>query len=843
MPAQFALRLLGGVGMRDAGRDTDVPLSQPRILAMLGYLACAPNGRRRDEMVALLWPDTPERRARHSFNQLLYLVRQELGGAAILSRGTTGLLLHPEVVESDVGRFREAVQAEEFGAAVGLYAGPLMAGFHLPDSSVEFERWLEEERERLRLQAVDAAWRVSEDAAGDGRWQDAVVWLRRAQTLAPYDEAIAWRIVELLESGGNRAAAILAYESFARRLAADLELTPSDELRAFAERLTENATVPVALYVDTVRTRRPATADVTEGAVGDPVDDRGLRRRDRRGRPLAMSAGMVALAVVATFTAVLRSGPDPAPSLQIEAALVLDERAAAAAPAVRPLVESAQSRMRQVLEAEVEVDLVGPDADARSVPRIGISAEQRGDSVRIDWTLTRGRSVLGAATGTVRLGDEPGSVLTELEERVLGLLAMRRHPRIHAWLARGATPPRIGAQRSYEQSVEAHIRFDESGRIQLLRAAARDTLFASPVLDLADIWSSTGAHEEADSMLGLLSTRAYRLDAADRHFARAMRLRLEPWSGSEYAAVQAAAAEAPERYAFPFAQQAIDHGDYRFAAEALEALDTATVVARNYAQVLSWALHGSGRFEDELAHALSQPAGAGQWRLMRDALAALGRTAALDSLFRILDAEGNGASQAAAWRLWAGRELLAHGHDERLAQPYFEEAVELWEFLHREQPMVRSPASQAYYFADRLDSARVVYRRCIDRSLASAVGEAPDYLVGFANNMLTETGGRVNPDCLVGLALVAAREGNVEEARALTEDLVRTIGTDARYDESLVHRARVAAMLGDDEDAILLLRQALARGVRHAELRIHAFEFRHLLDHPDFVRLLKGGFL
>ena len=154
------LRLLGRIDLTDpSGEEITSLLSQPKRMAVLAYLALAARGSylRRDVLMALFWTESDTSRARNALNQVLHALRKELGEEVLLTRGKQELGLNAEHFECDVWSFRDAIREQRPGAALGLYGGPLLPGFHV-EGSGEFERWLEEERERLRESAAGAAW-------------------------------------------------------------------------------------------------------------------------------------------------------------------------------------------------------------------------------------------------------------------------------------------------------------------------------------------------------------------------------------------------------------------------------------------------------------------------------------------------------------------------------------------------------------------------------------------------------------------------------------------------------------------------------------------------------------
>src|SRR2546427_4491966 len=112
-----------------------------------------------------------------------------------------------------------------------LYCGDFLAGFFLPGAD-EFERWMEEQRTRLRQSAARAASVLVERRERAGDMATAVEWARRAAVLMPLDEGAVQRLIALLDRSGDRAGAVQAYEQFAARIAGELEVKPAPETTA-----------------------------------------------------------------------------------------------------------------------------------------------------------------------------------------------------------------------------------------------------------------------------------------------------------------------------------------------------------------------------------------------------------------------------------------------------------------------------------------------------------------------------------------------------------------------------------------------------------------------------------
>ena len=285
-------------------------VSQPKRAALLVYLAFArPRGlQRRDKLLALLWPESDQSRARHALSQLVYQLRRTLGAEALLSRGDEALGIDGAKLWCDAVAFESALETKRLEEALELYRGDFMAGVHVPDAAPELEEWISTERIRLRTAAADAAWSLSarDEAAANGT--AAAHWARRAAALAPDDENAVRRLVGLLGKVGDRAGALRVYDEFARRLHQEFAIKPSPELRALAEDLRRTpAGMPMKATV-------PPPDPPTPGVDSPPNP---TRRRQVRWRWISAAAIAAALVGVMVFRSLQHN--DPAPILAVGA--------------------------------------------------------------------------------------------------------------------------------------------------------------------------------------------------------------------------------------------------------------------------------------------------------------------------------------------------------------------------------------------------------------------------------------------------------------------------------------------------------------------------------------------
>ena len=62
-------------------------------------------------------------------------------------------------------------------------------------------------------------------------------WARTVARLAPLDERVIRRVIQLLDRAGDRAGAVRAYEDFAARCRRELEVDPAPETIALIRRV------------------------------------------------------------------------------------------------------------------------------------------------------------------------------------------------------------------------------------------------------------------------------------------------------------------------------------------------------------------------------------------------------------------------------------------------------------------------------------------------------------------------------------------------------------------------------------------------------------------------------
>ena len=274
--------------------------AQPRRLAVLALLASAgEQGLTREKLMAYLWGETDEERARRGLNQALYALRQDLGSDDVFL-GTRHLQLNPDLVSSDLAEFGRALASGKLEDAAARYTGPFLDGFHLPGAP-EFERWAEEERAGLARNYAQSLGKLAGGAEAHGNWAEAVGWWRKLAAQDPLNAKVAVSLMRALAAAGDRAGALQHARIYEVLLQQELDAPPDREVLALAAELRRaDETIrptpvappvrppasaePVAIPISVApEATQPPAAPVAElGAATSPSDPTLVALRHRR---------------------------------------------------------------------------------------------------------------------------------------------------------------------------------------------------------------------------------------------------------------------------------------------------------------------------------------------------------------------------------------------------------------------------------------------------------------------------------------------------------------------------------------------------------------------------------
>ena len=305
----LVLELFGTLSLRDDTRLVPLAAQQKRPLGLLAILALGGRqGVSRHRIEAYLWSESPATRARHALDQAVYAIRRTTGSDVIVSTGQA-LRLDPAFVRADVWEFDDAIRARQWAAAVSLYKGTLLDGWHFGKSR-ELEAWLDAERTRVLLEYQTAMEFLADRSAEAGDHSQDVAWRRRLAGSDPLSPGATKKLMLALAMAGDRAGAVKQARQYQQLVRRELEIEPDSEIEGLI------ATLSHPSAIETIgKPATPTPKTTAAPAVGTPMlalRESGFEATDSRDRLLRPSARVtrsrVALLASISVTAVLVIG-------------------------------------------------------------------------------------------------------------------------------------------------------------------------------------------------------------------------------------------------------------------------------------------------------------------------------------------------------------------------------------------------------------------------------------------------------------------------------------------------------------------------------------------------------
>ncbi len=846
------LRMIGSADLRKPdGSELRAVLAQPRRLALLAYLAAAsPRGfHRRDAILSLFWPDHEQSRARASLNRALYFLRQELGDGILVSRGAEEVGLDASRFWCDVAQFDDAVETRRWRDALDLHRGDLLPGFFVSDAA-GFEQWLESQRARLRERACDAAWTCAEEAEAAGDLTSAGHWARRGFELAPFREAAVRRLLSLLDRAGDRVGAAHAYNRFAQEIAAELDLVPTPETRALIDAIRARTEQRASATAATPSAApRPSTPLVDASRPRESTHGRSRTRARLRAIAWGIPIATLAVALLTTRTLLARDE-----SLDISRIDVVTFENRTGDASLENLARTATDRVIGGLRETglfknirpVQPQMAGAMRTAwRKLVRVGRSGPTR-SGVIVSGTLTRENDTLTirARLQEARNGGvvwelrpiavsplAPAGAMNEVRDRVIGGAAALRDSRFVRVIPHATSPPTFDAYHEYaEASRLVESRHSDEGVSRYRVAAALDSTFTWALVQAArtELFEVRRSANVAlvDSLLAILAARRARtpqLPLLQRHLVDYMAaVRVEDWRAAHTAMWQAAEL-APLAYSYRLAVDAMHLNRPREIVEVLERPGLDSVYrddAPNYWHMLTLGYHLLGEHRNELAAARrarhNRPDSPRALTHEIKALAALGRIDAVRArVDTVMALPRETWFTPAHAMMTAAEELRAHGHLE--ASREMTARAVAWDLSRPAEERAgegrRWHLGMALYLHEDWVAADSIFR-----TLNREFPNSEEYL-GFVGVIAARRGDRLTAQSIA--AQLASRERAISLPGA----------------PAVMWRAKIAAVLGDRDLAVRLLREAYgAQGT----VEMHADkDFEGLRDYAAFREFIR----
>ncbi len=284
---RLRLHTLGGPGVWLGSDPVPGTASRRRLVAFLALLAShGINGITRDKLLAYLWPESDTAHARNSLKQALFWLRRVLRNPALIVATGDVLRLDPSLIQVDAWEFEAAIDRGDFQAAVRLYQGPYLDGFHVTGLA-EFEQWSDSERGRLARRYAEALEALAQRAEQAGDMASVVASWRLLAEADPLSTSRALGLMRAMIRAGDPTGALEHFHTHAALVRAELDCPPGTELAALAESVHDGASKPaVGRPRRWLRSGRAITYSAPK-PVGnyDAPADTGLTSRLRRWWP------------------------------------------------------------------------------------------------------------------------------------------------------------------------------------------------------------------------------------------------------------------------------------------------------------------------------------------------------------------------------------------------------------------------------------------------------------------------------------------------------------------------------------------------------------------------------
>jgi predicted ATPase/DNA-binding SARP family transcriptional activator len=222
-------------------RDDLWPYAKPKELLL--YLLAHPQGRTREQIGVVFWPESSAAQVKNSFHVTLHHLRKVLGSNEWVTLESERYRINPEFgFELDAAIFKDqataalrrvragAGSAEQLNAAVALYRGDFLDGEGTRD-------WYLEHRDHLQRLYIDALAALGEILILDGDYTTATETYRRILARDNLREDAHRQLILCLSRAGDRARALKHYERLLVLLREELGAEPETETTQLYERL------------------------------------------------------------------------------------------------------------------------------------------------------------------------------------------------------------------------------------------------------------------------------------------------------------------------------------------------------------------------------------------------------------------------------------------------------------------------------------------------------------------------------------------------------------------------------------------------------------------------------
>jgi DNA-binding SARP family transcriptional activator/tetratricopeptide (TPR) repeat protein len=263
------IRVLGPLEVMADGHP--VAVDTRKALAILALLAVERRPFAREELAAMLWPESDDAAARGALRRTLSVLRAALDDRwLVVDRATVAL---GGRVRVDLRELEDALASgapEALRTALDHARGPFLAGFSLRDSAA-FDDWRATRAVAVERTTGNALDRLVAFATIEGDVPIATAAATRRVELDPLDEAAHRQLMSMLAAAGNRTGAIRSYRACVALLERELGVTPLTETTELYESIRDGRFEAPAGYAPAAALPAPSAAPATGPMAAPPA--------------------------------------------------------------------------------------------------------------------------------------------------------------------------------------------------------------------------------------------------------------------------------------------------------------------------------------------------------------------------------------------------------------------------------------------------------------------------------------------------------------------------------------------------------------------------------------------
>jgi DNA-binding SARP family transcriptional activator len=242
------VRALGPLHITRGARAEAIEWAYARPRELFLYLLSHPEGRTREQIGVVFWPEASAAQVKNSFHVTLHHLRRSLGGADCVLFEDERYRISPAMdVRFDVRTFEDGVAAalrrarsdeplDALRDALTLYRGHFLSAAGAGD-------WHLEIHDRLVRLAIDGHVALGGMLVGREEWREAAGVYERLLRIDDLNEEAARGLMLCLARTGQRARALQQYERFVDRLREEIGAEPEPDSTRLAESIRLGASL------------------------------------------------------------------------------------------------------------------------------------------------------------------------------------------------------------------------------------------------------------------------------------------------------------------------------------------------------------------------------------------------------------------------------------------------------------------------------------------------------------------------------------------------------------------------------------------------------------------------